>query len=187
MSIPNHTQPIKKWKMPLWLKITFSIVFAIFIGAYMAGEDTRRLDEKYLMGDIRHEMQRTTNLLAALVAESVVTKKEMNTSAIIKESLAKWPEIMFIHIADEQGKFIYEWKKRPIVFGQGILKFEQSITYGKVEYGILSVYVDLRNIYKEMEEHIGKVRHRSTLILLVTTFLLIIFVNLLLQEQRDID
>jgi len=187
MSIPNNTQPIKKGKIPLWLKITLSIVFTISIGAYMTGEDTRKLDERYLMKDIRHEMQRTTSLLAALVALSVVTKKEMNTSAIIRESVAAWPEIMFVHIIDEQGKFIYEWKKQPLVFGQGILKFEQSIIYGEVEYGILSVYVDLRNVYKEIEEHIGKVRHRSTLILLVITFLLIIFVNLLLKEQRDID
>ncbi len=92
--------------MPLWVKVSGSIIFAIFIGGYMAGEDTRRLDEKYLVGDVRHEMQRTTNLLAALVAESVVTKKEMNTAAIINESISKWPEIMFIHITDEHGKFI---------------------------------------------------------------------------------
>ena len=183
----EHIISRKLREMPLWVKISISIFSAIFIGAYMAGEDTRRLDEKYLVGDVRHEMQRTTNLLAALVAESIITRKEMNTKAIIQESIAKWPEIMFVHITDEDGKYIYEWKKQPIVFGEGILKFEQPITYGKVEFGVLSVYVDLRNFYKDMDEHIEEVRNRSTLILFATTFLLIIFVNLLLREQENID
>jgi len=173
--------------MPLWVKISISICSAIFIGAYMAGEDTRRLDEKYLVGDVRYEMQRTTNLLAALVAESVVTKKEINTTAIINESISKWPEIMFVHITDEHGKFIYEWQKQPIFFGEGILKFEQPIVYGKVVFGNLSVYVDLRKFHEDMNKHIEEVRNRSTLILFVTTFLLIIFVNLLLREQKNIN
>ncbi len=171
--------------VPLWLKITLSIVSAIFVGAFLAGEDTRRLDEKYLVGDVRHEMQRTTNLLAALIAESVVTKKAMNTQAIVKESVTKWPEIMFIHITDEHGLYVYEWKRQAIGFGEGILKFEQPIIYGGVEFGILSVYVNLRNFYSDMKEHINKIRNRSALILFATTFLLIIFVNLLLREQRN--
>jgi len=94
---------------------------------------------------------------------------------------------MFVHITDKDGKFIYEWKKQPIVFGEGILKFEQPIVYGKIEFGILSVYVDLRKFYEDMNRHIEEVRNRSTLILFVTTFLLIIFVNLLLRDQKNIN
>ena len=54
----EHIISRKLREMPLWVKVSSSIIFAIFIGGYMAGEDTRRLDEKYLVGDVRHEMQR---------------------------------------------------------------------------------------------------------------------------------
>ncbi len=125
--------------MLILLKTSLPIIIAISIGIWFAGEHTRKLDEEYLIGDMRREMQRATALLAGLVSDGVVTEDAKKADATIKQYLSNWPEVTYIHIQDDTGILLTEWKKRPIIFGEGILKFEQPITYGNVQFGILSL------------------------------------------------
>jgi len=64
----------------------------------------------------------------------------------------------------------------PIIFGEGILKFEEPITYGSEQFGVFSLYVDLNNYYRLMNEHIDDARRRAALILLSIT-LFVVFIS----------
>lgn len=163
--------------MPIWLNASLTIIIGITAGAWFAGEITRQLDEDYLVSDIRREMTRTTGLLSGLIVNSVITDNVEETNAIIRQYVSEWPEVTFVHVEDEDGYQFTEWKKRPIQFGQGILKFEAPIKLGAENFGILSVYADMSGFYTDMDEHISDTRHSAALILLSITMFIVCIVN----------
>ncbi len=155
-------------------------------GSWFAGESARTLDTEYLLETVRSDMQRTTGLLAGLIAESVVTGDARKTEALITQYASGWSDFTYIHVLDEDGFYVTEWQKRPIKFGSGIRKFEQVIGYGGQEFGILSVYVDMRSVHKAIKQHISASRRRSALILLSTTMFIVFFINYFaLQQTRE--
>ncbi len=171
-------------KPPLWSKVTFIIFFGTLIGAYISGESTRKLDNEYLISDIHSATQLATTLLANIVSESVVLNDARTSDAIIKQSVKEWPEATYIHIEDDRGFYFTEWGKLKET-GLGIQKFEAPIILGEQDYGVLCVYVDLRQVYKNMESHIGEVRNRSALILLAISLFVIAIVDLLITQKND--
>ena len=162
--------------MGILFKSTLPIIIAISIGIWFSGEYTRKLDAEYLIGDMRNEFQRATTLMAGLVSVGVTVKDVQDIDATIKQYVLNWPELTYIHIQDDSGNLLTEWKRKPIPFGEGILKFEQPITYGNEQFGIFSLYVDLNNYYRLMNEHIDDARRRAALILLSIT-LFVVFIS----------
>lgn len=163
--------------MPFWLKTTLVILFGNVLGIWFATENTRALDREYLVEDMRTEMNRATGLLAGMIAESVVVGDTRKTDTIIKEYVSNWPEVTYVHIINDNGVIVTEWLKKPIQFGEGILKFEQPIMYGNEEFGKLSLYSDLNTFYYAMAEHINSTRRRTALILLAVTLFIVFVVN----------
>lgn len=77
--------------IPFWFRLSLVICIWILIADWFSGESTRKLGSEFLLDRIRDEMQRTTGLLAGLVAESVVV--------------------------GDDGFYVAEWQKRPTQFG----------------------------------------------------------------------
>jgi hypothetical protein len=77
--------------IPFWFRLSLVICIWILIADWFSGESTRKLDSEFLLDRIRDEMQRTTGLLARLVAESAVV--------------------------GDDGFYVAEWQKRPTQFG----------------------------------------------------------------------
>ncbi len=169
--------------LPLWLRIAIVIISGVIIGSYLAGDSTRKLDEQYLVINIRAEIQSKTDILANMLAESVVTKDIQKTESIFSEFTSDWQEITYLHVQDERGILLSEWRKGELRFDQGIRKFEAPIELGGVEYGVLSAYVDLNKFYNDMKIHIGEIRNRSALILLTISLFIIALVDLMVFER----
>ena len=171
---------------PFWLKLSLVIGLGITFGAWFAGESTRKLDTEYLLETARKDMQRTTGLLAGLIAESVVIGDSRKTEAIIRQYASGWSDFTYIHVLDDGGFYVTEWQKRPIKFGPQIRKFEQAIEHGGQEFGVLSVYVDMGSIHEAISEHIGTSQRRSALILLSITMFIVFFINYFaLKEAQE--
>lgn len=163
--------------MPLWIKACATILIGIGLGVWFAGEAARRLDEDYFITTTRAGMERAVELLARLVSEAVLTGDEQKTDAIIKQYISDWPEVTYVHILGENGALFVEWQKKPITFGPGIFKFETPIEIGTQSFGVLSLYVDLNEIYNAMRRHISATRRREALILLSITLFVVSFVS----------
>ena len=173
-------------QIPFWLKLSLVIGLGILFGTWFAGESTRKLDTEYLLDTVRNDMQRTTGLLAGLIAESVVISDARKTEAIIRQYASGWSDFTYIHVLDDDGFYVTEWQKRPIKFGPQIRKFEQAIEHGGQEFGVLSVYVDMGSIHEAISEHIGTSQRRSALILLSITMFIVFFINYFaLKEAQE--
>ena len=171
--------------LPFWLKITLVILLGNALGIWFATEDARSLDKQYLVEDMRVEMNRATRLLSGLVAESVVTGDMRKTDATIRQYVSSWSEVTYVHIVDDDGMLVTEWQKKPIQFGEGILKFEQPVLYGNEKFGSISLYADLNTFYTAMAEHIDKTRRRTAFILLAITLFIVFVVNY--ASHREIE
>jgi hypothetical protein len=163
--------------IPFWLKLSIVIALGILFGIWFAGESTRKLDSDYLLVSIHKNMQRTTTLLADLIAEPIVTGDTGSTEATIYQYVRGWPEITYVHVLDENGHFVTDWQKSTQSFGPGIHKFEQVIEYGDQNFGILSVYADMNPVLSAVEQHISSSRRQSGFILLSITMFIVFFVN----------
>jgi hypothetical protein len=67
-------------------------------------------------------------LLSGLLSEAVVTGNRKAANAIVRQYTTDWTDITFIHVTDENAQVFVEWHRRPVVFGDGILKFESPVT-----------------------------------------------------------
>ena len=137
-----------------------------------------------MINDVRYATQLSTTLLANIVSLSVVTNDTRTSDDIIEQAVKNWPEATYIHIEDDRGFLYTEWGKL-YGAGLGIQKFEAPIILGGQNYGVLCVYVDLRQVYKNMESHVSEVRNRSALILIAISLLVIAFVDLLITQKND--
>ncbi|MFT5349331.1 MAG: hypothetical protein ACI909_001463 [Planctomycetota bacterium] len=173
--------------IPFWLKLSLVICLAILIGTWFAGESTRKLHSEYILNSIRNDMQRTTGLLAGLIAESVVIGDTRKTESIIKQYAAGWSEFTYIHVLDDHGMYVTDWQKHPIKFGQNTRKFEQAIVHGNQEFGILSVYVDMGSFFEAMNQHIKTSRRQAALILLSLTMFIVFFINFFALKETQAD
>jgi hypothetical protein len=163
--------------IPFWLKLSTVIALGILYGIWFAGEATRKLDSDYLLATIHRDMQRTTTLLAGLIAEPIVTGDTGSTEATIYQYVEGWSEITYVHVLDENGYFVTDWKKNTRSFGPGIYKFEQVIEHGGQNFGILSVYADMNPVYSAVDQHISSSRRQSGFLLLSITMFIVFFVN----------
>jgi len=164
-------------RIPFWLKLSALIGLGIFFGTWFAGEATRKLDTDYLLLKIHNDMDRTTALLAGLIAESLVTGDTRETEVTINQYVAGWSEFTYVHVLNDKGNIVTEWQKKPRAFGQGIRKFEQAIELGGQQFGVLSVYADMSSSLTAVEEHINSSRRQFALILLSITMFVVFFIN----------
>ena len=171
--------------IPFWLRLSLVICIGILIAVWFSGESTRKLDSEFILDRIRNDMQRTTGLLAGLVAESVVIGDNVKTEAILRQYALSWSEFTYIYVLDEDGFYIAEWQKRPIQFGPNVRKFEESIIHGEEEFGILSVYVDMHLFFDAMDEHINTSRRQSALVLLSLTMFIVFFINFFALKEAE--
>jgi hypothetical protein len=152
--------------LPLWLRATAVILAGMLLSIWITGETTRELDERYLLGEMRADVQRSAGLLAGLLSESVVTGDKATTEAIIKQYVSTWEQVTYVHVMEPDGNMFTEWQQHPIRFGSGILKFEAPIRFGTQVFGTLSLYVDLREALASIHEHVDVARRREALTLL---------------------
>ena len=147
------------------------------MGVWFAGESTRKLHEEFILNTMRADLQRSTSLLSGLLVQSVVTGNVQETEMTIKEYVAGWSEVTYIHVLNDEGFFHTEWKKQPIQFGPDIRKFEEKIEYGGQDFGVLSVYVDTGPFQSAMRKHVSATRRLAAGILLSISMFVIFFVN----------
>ena len=152
--------------LPLWLRASGVILAGILLSVWFTGEATRKLDEEYLLGELRAGVQRSAGLLAGLLSESLVTGDHANADATIKQYVSTWPQVTFVHVMDAEAQFFTEWQQQPIKFGDGILKFEEPIQFGRQNFGTLSLYVDLNDPVRSIHEHVFAAQRREALTLL---------------------
>lgn len=163
--------------LPLWLRATAVILAGILLSVWFTGEATRKLDEEFLLGELRAGVQRSAGLLAGLLSESLVTGDHATADATIKQYVSTWPQVTFVHVTDAGAGFFAEWQQQPIKFGEGILKFEGPIHFGKQNFGTLSLYVDLNDALRSIHDHVLASQRREALSLLALALLIIAVVN----------
>ncbi|MGH8245658.1 MAG: hypothetical protein ACREUU_04425, partial [Gammaproteobacteria bacterium] len=157
----------------------------IALAVWFAGEAARKLHEDFLSGSMRADTQRSVELLAGHVSEAMIARDAKRVDAMIRQYTEGWPDITYVHISDDAGVPFTEWQKRPIRFGEGILKFEAPIGYGGAVFGTLSLYVDLNPSLAAMRGHIDRSRRQTALILLAVTLIVVSAVNY--ATLRDIS
>lgn len=163
--------------LPLWLRASSVILAGILFSVWFTGEATRRAEEHDRLAELRAGVERSVGLLAGLVSESVVTADQATADAVIKQYVSSWPQVTFVHITDSDGVFFTEWQRRPAQFGEGILKFEQPIHFGRQSFGTLSLYVDLNDTLASMRRHVLRDQRRAALLLLALALVIIAVVN----------
>lgn len=163
--------------MPLWVKASATILLGIALSVWFAGEAARKLHEEFLTDSMRADTQRSVELLAGLLSEAVVVRDAKRVDAIVRQYTEGWPKITYVHTSDDTGALFTEWQKRPIRFGEGILKFEAPIEYGGAAFGTLSMYVDLNPSFAAMRGHIVRSRRQTAFILLAFTLFIVSAVN----------
>ena len=159
--------------LPLWLRATAVILAGILLSVWFAGEATRKLDEEFLLGAMRAGVQRSAGLLAGLLSESLVTGDLATADATIKQYVSTWPQVTFVHVTDARAGFFTEWQQHPIKFGDGILKFEEPIRFGRQDFGTLSLYVNLQDSLHTVHAHVLASQRREALTLLALALLII--------------
>ena len=159
--------------LPLWLRATAVILAGILLSVWFAGEATRKLDEEFLLGEMRAGVQRSAGLLAGLLSESLVTGDLATADATIKQYVSTWPQVTFVHVTDARAEFFTEWQQHPIKFGDGILKFEEPIRFGRQDFGTLSLYVNLQDPLHSIHAHVLASQRREALTLLALALLII--------------
>jgi hypothetical protein len=152
--------------LPLWLRATVVILAGILLSVWITGETTRELDERHMLVEMRGGVQRSAELLAGLLSESVVTGDSVAAGAIIKQYVSTWQQVTYVHIMLPDGNMFTDWQQRPVKFGAGILKFEEPIRFGTQTFGTLSLYVDLRAALAAIHEHVVRAQRREALTLL---------------------
>ena len=115
-------------RIPLWCRATAVISLGIALAVWFSAEATRQMDQRFLLGEVRIAAQRHTDLLSGLLSEAVVTGNRKAANAIVRQYTTDWTDITFIHVTDENAQVFVEWHRRPVVFGDGILKFESPVT-----------------------------------------------------------
>jgi hypothetical protein len=168
--------------LPLWLRATALILAGISASVWFTGEATRRLDEEHRLSEMRAGVQRAAGLLAGLVSEALVTGDRATADAIVKQYVSAWPQVTFVHVADAQGRFFTEWQQRPIRFGDGILKFEEPVLFGRQHFGTLSLYVDLNGTLASIRVHAVAAQRRAALTLLALALLIVALVGYAAME-----
>jgi hypothetical protein len=159
--------------MPLWMRATFVILAGILLSVWFTAEATRRLDEKFLLGEMRTGVQRSAGLLAGLLSESLVTGDHATADATVKQYVSTWPQVTFVHVTDAGGAYFTEWQQHPIKFGEGILKFEEPIRFGRQDFGTLSLYVNLQDPLRSIRTHVLASQRREALSLLALALLIV--------------
>ena len=159
--------------LPLWLRATAVILAGILLSVWFTGEATRKLDEEFLLGAMRAGVQRSAGLLAGLLSESLVTGDLATADATIKQYVSTWPQVTFVHVTDARAGFFTEWQQHPIKFGDGILKFEEPIRFGRQDFGTLSLYVNLQDPLHSIHAHVLASQRREALTLLALALLII--------------
>jgi len=159
--------------VPLWLRATFVILAGIVLSVWFTGEATRRLDEEFLLGELRAGVQRSAGMLSGLLSESLVTGDRATADATIKQYVSTWPQVTFVHVADAEAGFFTEWQQHPIKFGEGILKFEEPIHFGRQDFGTLSLYVNLQDSLQSIHVHVLASQRREALSLLGLALLIV--------------
>ena len=159
--------------IPLWCKTTVVLTLGIALSIWFTVELTLSLDQKYLHEKLHNDTQRATELLAGLLKETVLTRNKAKTDSIIKQYAGDWPDITFLHIEDEHAHFFTEWKKQPVSFGEGILKYEAPIVVNNQKFGTLSLYLDQRDRLNSIQEHVSAIERRVAL----TLFAMMLFIS----------
>ena len=159
--------------IPLWCKATLVLTLGIALSIWFTVELTLNLDQKFLHEKLHDDTQLATDLLAGLLKESVLTRDKARTDSIIRQYASGWPDITFLHIDDEHSHFFTEWKKQPVSFGEGILKYETPIMVDNQRFGILSLYVDQRDRLSSIQEHVSAIERRVAL----TLFAMMLFIS----------
>lgn len=182
------TLPIQRTGLlPLWMRASSVILAGILLSVWFTGEATRRLDEHFLLGELRGGVQRSAGLLAGLLSESLVTGDHASADATIKQYVSTWPQVTFVHVMDAEAQFFTEWQQRPVKFGDGILKFEEPIRFGRQNFGTLSLYVDLKDALRSVHEHVLASQRREALSLLTLALLIIAVASYaVLQPFREL-
>ncbi len=163
--------------LPIWLRSTAVILAGILLSVWFTGEATHRTEERDRLAEMRSGVERSVGLLAGLVSESLVTSDQATADAVIRQYVSAWPQVTFVHIADADGEFFTEWQQKPAKFGDGILKFEQPIRFGKQTFGTLSLYVDLNETLASIRAHVSRDQRRAALMLLALALLITAVVN----------
>ncbi|MGK0298476.1 MAG: hypothetical protein ACI9XC_002098 [Gammaproteobacteria bacterium] len=170
--------------MPLWVKNSIVVLLSIVIAAWFSGERIRQLDEKYILENIHNEKTRLMTLFSGLLSNAVLVKNEQEMEFIVKKYIASSPEIILIHITDDNSNVLYTLQIKPINFGEAVRKFEQPIIVGGEEFGILSIYFDLAEYYRNVEEHLNYTRKSAATILLAITLILVFLINFVAVNEE---
>ncbi len=174
--------------LPLWLRATAVILAGILLSVWFAGEATRKLDEEFLLGELRTGVQRSAGLLAGLLSESLVTGDRATADATIKQYVSTWPQVTFVHVTDAGAAYFTEWQQHPIKFGDGILKFEETIRFGRQDFGTLSLYVNLKDPLSSIHAHVLASQRREALTLLALALSIIAMASYAaLQPFRELS
>lgn len=171
--------------MSLWIKNSIVVLLSIMIAAWFAGEQIRVMDEHYLLSNIREDKSRLVALLSGLVTNEVVLKDEALIDLVIKEYISNWPEITYVHIIDDRARVIYEWQKKPIMFGPTTRHFQHPVTIGNQQFGTLTVYFDLVEYFDGAQAHIRSARQSAASILLSITLFLVFLVNYVAKKEAE--
>jgi hypothetical protein len=78
-----------------------------------------------------------------------------------------------VHVTDAGGAYFTEWQQHPIKFGEGILKFEEPIRFGRQDFGTLSLYVNLQDPLRSIRTHVLASQRREALSLLALALLIV--------------
>lgn len=152
--------------VPLWCKTTLVLTLGIALSVWFTVDLTLRLDQKYLLEKLHDDTQRAADLLTGLLKNAILARDTDKADSIIRQYVSDWPDITFLHIDDEHSRFFTEWKKQPLSFGEGILKYESAVVVGGQHFGMLSLYVDQRDRINSVQEHVSAIERRVALSLL---------------------
>ena len=140
--------------IPLWGKATLVVALGVAVIAWFTTQSRRHADEEWMLAELHQNTQQTVDLLAGQVAVGLLSHDRETVETTLRGFVAQWPEITFVHISDDAGYLFTEWKRQPMVFGEGILKYEARVNYGGQFYGMLSIYVDQNRSLLAIRDHV---------------------------------
>ncbi len=166
---------IKSW--PLWWQLLIALGVSLLLVNWVATTTYKSIEESYMISEVEEYSLNTLSLLSSTVIDAAIVEDQPILSSIIEQAMIHAPNIFSICIKNEDGVILAE-KRRDKTEDHQILKslYREIQLEGEI-FGAVSLEWDYAPLYKEIDNHIAKVKLYASAMLVLLAGLMVLVIN----------
>lgn len=144
---------------------------------WVATTTYKSIEESYMIREVEEYSLNTLSLLSSTMIDAAIVEDQPILSSIIEQAMIHAPNIFSICIKNEDGVILAE-KRRDKTNDHQILKslYRKIQLEGEV-FGAVSLEWDYAPLYKEIDNHIAKVKLYASAMLVLLAGLIVFLIN----------